>query len=156
MATRNKKADKPAASPSPGDQEAAAGLNKELVEPVAIPAPVSFAFATEDNSPFSDGYSIAGEEAALATFLGGPMDEADPLYDRYIELEDRRDRLERMQQEFKSRRLTDDAASHRAGEGRAELGIAGCALARVSGRPGCWVRAAARRWTGAIAFCGLG
>ncbi len=95
MATRNKKADKPAASPSPGDQEAAAGLNKELVEPVAIPAPVSFAFATEDNSPFSDGYSIAGEEAALATFLGGPMDEADPLYDRYIELEDRRDRLER-------------------------------------------------------------
>ena len=122
MATRNKKADKPAASPSPGDQEAAAGLNKELVEPVAIPAPVSFAFATEDNSPFSDGYSIAGEEAALATFLGGPMDEADPLYDRYIELEDRRDRLERMQQEFKSRKGAGPLVTRDEARGMDELG----------------------------------
>ena len=32
MATRNKKADKPAASPSPGDQEAAAGLNEVALE----------------------------------------------------------------------------------------------------------------------------
>ena len=70
----------------------------------SIPAPVGFAFATEPNSPFSDGYSIAKEEAALAEYMAGPMSETDPLYDRYIELEDRKDRLERRKVEFDGRK----------------------------------------------------
>ena len=70
----------------------------------SIPAPVGFAFATEPNSPFSDGYSIAKEEAALAEYMAGPMSETDPLYDRYIELEDRKDRLEWRKVEFDGRK----------------------------------------------------
>lgn len=93
MATR-KKATKSEAAPV--EQTAAAAL--------VIPAPIRFAFTKEPNSPFSDGYSIAGEEAYLADFMAGPMPESDPLYERYIELEDRKDRLERRQVEFEGRK----------------------------------------------------
>lgn len=73
-----------------------------------IAAPKSaIAFSTEANSPFEDGYSITGEEAVLAGFLAGPMDEADPLYERYVELEDRRDRLAKMQAQFQTRKGSD-------------------------------------------------
>ena len=39
-------------------------------------------FATDPNSPFRDGYSIAGEEAALAAFIQAGASEDDPLFDR--------------------------------------------------------------------------
>lgn len=84
----------------------------------AVPAPVKnstilapprsrLPFSTEPNSPFQDGYSISGEESVLAEFLAGDMPESDPLYDRYVELEDRKDRFERMQADFKTRRGAD-------------------------------------------------
>ena len=103
MATRSKKADSAAATHA-DTKEAAAVQSAGSIAAVQIPAPGGLSFSTEPNSPFSDGYSIAGEEAALAEFMAGEMDESDPLYDRYIELEDRKDRLERMQAEFKSRK----------------------------------------------------
>ena len=103
MATRSKKADSAAATHA-DTKEAAAVQSAGSIAAVQIPAPGGLSFSTEPSSSFSDGYSIAGEEAALAEFMAGEMDESDPLYDRYIELEDRKDRLERMQAEFKSRK----------------------------------------------------
>ncbi len=78
---------------------------------LAAPA-LGFAFATEENSPFPDGYSIAGEEAALAEFMAGDMPDDDPLYDRYIELIDRKDRLEHMQAQFQTRKGAEAVVEH--------------------------------------------
>ena len=123
MATSTPKADKAAAKkPTSRKETAAVQEQKAAVDP-GVPAPTGFAFATETNSPFSDGYSIAGEEAALAEFLAGPMDEADPLYDRYIELEDRKDRLERMQAEFQGRKGANAVVSREEARGMDELGV---------------------------------
>jgi hypothetical protein len=93
-------------------------------EPAAIPAPggLSQGFAKEVNSPFADGYSIDGEERALAEFLSGPMSETDPLYERYIELEDRKDRLERMQVEFEGRKGANMVVSRDEARGLDDLG----------------------------------
>ena len=81
---------------------------KSSDKPAAIPAPKSLiGFSTEENSPFTDGYSITGEEALLAAYMAGPMREDDPLYERYIELEDRKDQLARMQAKFHTRKGSD-------------------------------------------------
>jgi integrating conjugative element protein (TIGR03761 family) len=64
-------------------------------------------YATAPNSPFTDGYSIEGEKAALADFLADEarmLNELDPMYDRYIEMIDRQDRLETMQASYRSRK----------------------------------------------------
>ena len=123
MATSTPKADKAAAKkPTSRKETAAVQEQKAAVDP-GVPAPTGFAFATETNSPFSDGYSIAGEEAALAEFLAGPMDETDPMYDRYIELEDRKDRLERMQAEFQGRKGANAVVSREEARGMDELGV---------------------------------
>lgn len=60
-------------------------------------------FETEAESPFSDGYSIDKETAALSKFIAGGAKESDPLYDRYVELLDRRERLAQMQAEHAER-----------------------------------------------------
>lgn len=83
---------------------------------VELPAPLNLglAFATEDRSPFPDRYSIVGEEAALKDFLADPLrmaDEDDPMYERYMELEDRRDRFHRMNADFQQRNGADRVAS---------------------------------------------
>ena len=81
---------------------------KSSDKPAAVPAPKSLiGFSTEENSPFTDGYSITGEEALLAAYMAGPMREDDPLYERYIELEDRKDQLARMQAKFHTRKGSD-------------------------------------------------
>lgn len=74
---------------------------------VPVPASKQMLYATAANSPFSDGYSIEGEKAALAEFLsdeGRMLNELDPMYDRYIEMIDRQDRLETMQASYQSRK----------------------------------------------------
>lgn len=93
-------------------------------EQFAIPAaPVlMYSFATEKGSPFPDGYSIEGEEKVLAEFMAGPMDESDPLYDRFIELEDRKDQLERMQAKFRARKGADLVVSEKELRGIDQLG----------------------------------
>lgn len=66
--------------------------------PLAVP---TLDFAKEPNSPFRDGYSIAGERAALAEYIDW-VKETNPtnLSERYIELLDREERLEKMQREY--------------------------------------------------------
>lgn len=84
---------------------------QETAAAVAAPA-LGFVFSRETNSPFADGYSIAGEEAALADFMAGPMLETDPLYERYIELVDRKDRLEHMQAKYQTRKGAEAVVQH--------------------------------------------
>lgn len=70
-------------------------------------ARLGFKFATEENSPFDDGYSIAGEEKALTqevieSVVNGDIPDTDPRYDRVFELFDRKDKLERAQRAYES------------------------------------------------------
>jgi integrating conjugative element protein (TIGR03761 family) len=91
-----------------------ATLNRLAEQRVARPG-LAFKFATEKGSPFDDGYSIAGEERALAEFFADPKraeDMADPDYDRYIELEDRKARLEIMRERFASRNQAEAVVTH--------------------------------------------
>lgn len=60
-------------------------------------------FQTESASPFSDGYSINKEQTFLAKYIAAGASEADPLFDRYVELQDRRERLDQMQSEHSER-----------------------------------------------------
>ena len=100
----------------------AAAVPQEAAAVAEIPGPSASGFATEPKSPFADGYSIKGEEAALAEFMAGPMNESDPLYDRYIELEDRKERLERMQTEFDGRKGAGSDVTRQEARGLDELG----------------------------------
>lgn len=80
----------------------------EALPATLLAAPKSgIRFSTDENSPFEDGYSITGEEAVLAGFMSGPMEENDPLYERYLELEERKDRLAKMQAQFQTRKGSD-------------------------------------------------
>lgn len=119
MATKSKT---PAAAPS------AAPSNTDGV-PAPLVAPSSLAwlaprvtFEVEDKSPFVDGYSIAKEEALLAEYVAAGADEADPRYDRYVELVDRKERLEKMQAKFVSRKGADAVVNHDEVAGLTELG----------------------------------
>ena len=81
------------------------------------------AFEVESGSPFSDGYSIPKEEAILAEFIQSEsMDESDPRYERFIELEDRKERLEKMQQKFATRKGSDPVVTPDEVRGMGELG----------------------------------
>lgn len=74
-----------------------------------IPAPrLGLQFETEENSPFPDGYSIAKEETMLAGFMAGDMSERDPLYARYAELIERKDRLALMQKAYETNKGAED------------------------------------------------
>lgn len=82
---------------------------KEAETTLEIPVPASkqMLYTTAANSPFSDGYSIEGERAALAEFLSDEermLNELDPMYDRYIEMIDRQDRLETMHASYQTRK----------------------------------------------------
>lgn len=114
MATKTKPVKNPIAN-DPDLQEPAAG-------PLVPPASISIKFIAEQGSPFPDGYSIAGEEAFLAEFMAGPMPETDPLYDRYIELIDRKDRLETMQKQFQERRGAEPVVAREEARGVDHLG----------------------------------
>jgi integrating conjugative element protein (TIGR03761 family) len=81
-----------------------------------IPAAKTMQFTTEVNSPFSDGYSITGERAALAEFIADPArqhDERDPQYDRFIELIDREEQLDRRKAEYSSTKGADPVVEHK-------------------------------------------
>lgn len=117
MATKTKSA-KTAKTPAASQDD----LHEAVVAPFIPPAPVSIKFATESNSPFPDGYSITGEEAALAEFMAGPMTEIDPLYDRYIELIDRKDRLEAAIKQFQERKGAEPVVARDEARGMDHLG----------------------------------
>ncbi|MBR5705712.1 MAG: TIGR03761 family integrating conjugative element protein [Deltaproteobacteria bacterium] len=70
-------------------------------------ARLGFKFATEENSPFPDGYSIAGEEKILTqevieAVVNGDIPDTDPRYDRVFELLDRKENLERARRAYDS------------------------------------------------------
>jgi integrating conjugative element protein (TIGR03761 family) len=82
----------------------------DLVDPLASGAATRF--ATEPNSPFPDGYSIAGERAAL-TELGVTdwPDEGHPLYERYAVLDERTKQREQMEATWRARNGADALVS---------------------------------------------
>jgi integrating conjugative element protein (TIGR03761 family) len=69
-------------------------------------------FLTDPDSPFADKYSVGKEQAFLAEFIAAGRDESDPLYDRYIELVDRQERLDKMRSAYKSDLGADSLVSH--------------------------------------------
>ena len=93
-------------------QASSAASAAAAVTPVApaapgplIAAPLGAEFLTESNSPFPDGYSITKERAFLAKDIEAGLAEKESgrLYDRYIELLDREDRLETMRKRYEQK-----------------------------------------------------
>lgn len=87
----------------------------------SLPSPL-LPFLKEDNSPFSDGYSISKEEAYLADFIRAGAPESDLRYDRYVELLDRRERFTIMQAERADRRGADVLVSSQDAQVADDLG----------------------------------
>ncbi len=85
------------------DNSVAAELRK--AETLASLAPKSaLGFETEKNSPFPDGYSVEKERVALKALLDAEsVSESDPLYDRYLELDEREVKLSQMSVAYKQR-----------------------------------------------------
>lgn len=83
------------------DKDVAVGAPNAAARP-QVPEPIGgLDYATEPNSPFKDGYSIAGEAERLAEFFKTDMLDTDhPDYDRYIEWLDRKDRVEEIEKRF--------------------------------------------------------
>ncbi|KQP14874.1 PFL_4669 family integrating conjugative element protein [Pseudorhodoferax sp. Leaf267] len=99
--------------------------------PVAIPVPPALlgepkppAFLTEPGSPFADGYSIAKEREFLAPHIAEGLEEKafGAMYDRYIELMDREDRLETMKREYEQKMGADHETSRDEAIGMRQIG----------------------------------
>ena len=116
MATKTKTPPKPTSvNTDPAKGPAELGL--------MAPATNRFQYETEPNSPFQDGYSITKEEHLLADYIqSDPMDESDLRFDRFVELEDRKERLEKMQQKFATRKGADLVVTPREVSGLNALG----------------------------------
>ncbi|WP_026431861.1 PFL_4669 family integrating conjugative element protein [Paracidovorax oryzae] len=82
----------------------------------------TLAFEKEPDSPFSDGYSIRREEQVLAEYIAAGASPDDPLFDRYAELEDRRERLQQMQSERDAQRGADVVATRSEAAGLDAIG----------------------------------
>lgn len=87
----------------------------------SLPSPLLH-FHKEDNSPFSDGYSIGKEAAFLADFIRAGTPETDPRYDRYVELLDRQERFATMQADRAGRRGADALVSSHEAQAADDLG----------------------------------
>lgn len=90
-----------------GKHETKRGSGIDAIDLQSILGPARMNFEKEASSPFSDGYSIRGEELALADYIESGASESDPLFDRYVELLDRRERLSQMKAEHRERRGAD-------------------------------------------------
>lgn len=81
-------------------------------------------FLTDPASPFADKYSVDRERVFLDEFIrkGGGEDEAHPLYDRYLELLDRQERLAKMKGADPSSMAADTVVEHNEAVGMRSLG----------------------------------
>lgn len=89
-----------------------------------IGEPLAAEFLTEPNSPFPDGYSIAKERAFLAKDIEAGLAEKESgrLYDRYIELLDREDRLESMRRRYEDKMGADHETTAEEVTGMRQIG----------------------------------
>jgi integrating conjugative element protein (TIGR03761 family) len=111
-----------AASDSPTVAVLAASLQAAVPGPLP-PLGTSLEFVRETGSPFSDGYSIAGERAALADLLAADEpDEADPRYSRLEVLEERERQLREMDTTWRSRNGAEQVVTAREATSMRELG----------------------------------
>lgn len=103
MATKTPKSskqNKPTETPS--EQLGQAGADV----PMPLPS-IGTTFAIEPESPFPDGYSIAGEREALGELLEADDAESDPRWPRVLELERREALLTARRDDFQHRRGAD-------------------------------------------------
>lgn len=93
-----------------------------------IPAPLGalgepLDFVREADSPFADGYSIAGERSALAELLAmDDPDESHPLYPRLVQLDARERKLREMEATWKSRHGAEQVVTAREASSMRHLG----------------------------------
>lgn len=93
----------------------------------SIPAPFSTSktvlFETEDDSPFSDGYAIEKERAALEDLIAAAdPDPSDPRYARYMLYLERSSEIQAMQDEYNSRGGAENVVSSQEATGMKSLG----------------------------------
>ncbi len=78
-----------------------------------MPTTLKPTFPTSPNSPFQDGYDIAAEEVALQDLLEAENpDTTDPRWTRVMELESRKERLQRSRSEYRLRMGADRLVSN--------------------------------------------
>lgn len=94
------------------------------VPPALLGEPMPPLFLTESNSPFADGYSIAKEREFLAPHIANGLEEKafGAMYDRYIELMDRVDRLDSMKREYEQKMGADHETSSDEAVGMRQIG----------------------------------
>ncbi|MGB5857987.1 MAG: TIGR03761 family integrating conjugative element protein [Pseudomonas aeruginosa] len=92
--------------------------------PALIGGPLPSTFLTEPNSPFPDGYSIARERELLAPHIAEGLEDKPigALYDRYIELLDREDRVQTLKAEYERKMGADHEASREEAIGMRQMG----------------------------------
>lgn len=106
------------AKTKPDPKKEASDVNLTLVA-----APLKTVDAT--SSPYRVGYNIEAERAALAEFMVSPermSDEKDPMYERYVELQDREDQLALESEKFKTRKGSEAVVEPKEFFGMSELG----------------------------------
>jgi len=69
-------------------------------------------FVTEPDSPWPDGYSLAGERKALADILDADGAEGDPRWPRVLEFERREREFEEAQARYSQRQGAEDAVTY--------------------------------------------
>lgn len=81
-------------------------------------------FLTEKDSPFPDGYSIAGEREALKEVLaqGDELDFSHPLFNRVMELDERERQLARQEAAYHQRNGADESTPFAAARSMQALG----------------------------------
>lgn len=94
------------------------------VPPALLGEPKPPLFLTESNSPFADNYSIDKEREFLAPHIADGLEEKafGAMYDRYIELMDRVDRLDSMRREYEQKMGADHETSPDEAVGMRQIG----------------------------------
>lgn len=94
------------------------------VPPALLGEPKPPSFLTESNSPFADNYSIDKEREFLAPHIADGLEEKafGAMYDRYIELMDRVDRLDSMRREYEQKMGADHETSPDEAVGMRQIG----------------------------------
>lgn len=86
-------------------------------------ASVSAVFPVSDNSPFADGYDIDAEREALSDMTSADdVDQTDPRYPRFVELERRESELIKMRRAFTTRDAANSEVPDQEAMGFREMG----------------------------------
>lgn len=122
--TAKKGAAKSAALPTQAASVPSSVIAAPATAPALLGAPLSPEFLTEPNSPFPDGYSVAREREFLAPHIADGLEDRQhgAMYDRYLELLDREDRVQALRAEYEQTMGADHEASREEAIGMRQMG----------------------------------